>query len=150
MNCPRCKTKLLHTRVGKICIECGTLVDPKAAQAIIITPHSDLVHSEHRLKDPTEHGTGQVDVPTDHNAFTADSNSTFGAFTWIQVAVSRFSYYATVFVLVIIASGLSYGIFVRHPNERAQVSCGTDISRSSSDPAAAGVVSPSPSPLCNK
>lgn len=153
MTCPRCKSKLVRTKIGKLCMDCGCIVDPVKIQATLITPHAKLVHSERRLKNPEEPGTGQVDDLSDVTAFTADSNTSFGAFTWIQVAVSRFSYYAVVFVLVIIASGLSYGLFMPRHTETAKNNCVLNISDTSSGSADASTheqSSPSstPSPAC--
>jgi hypothetical protein len=149
MSCPRCKSKLVSTKIGKLCMDCGCIVDPIEIQATLITPHEALVHAERRLKNPEEPGTGQVDDITDVTAFTAESNTSFGAFTWVQVAVSRFSYYAVVFVLVIIASGLSYSLFLNKPTETARRNCSSAISRTSSESASAnGAIVPSPSPSC--
>ena len=151
MKCTRCEANLLNTKIGKICMECGLLIDAKAKVETVITPHSELVRAEHRLSDPTEPGAGQVEDITDMAAFTAESNSAYGAFTWIQVAVSRFSYYAIVFVLVIIASGLSINLFVTHRPKTARANCVNNISRTSSEPVEAGTsVSPSPSMVCEK
>ena len=149
MSCPECKTKLVQTKLGKMCMECGSMVDPVEIQATLIVPHEQLVRSERRLKNPEEPGTGQVEDLTDVTAFTAESNTSFGAFTWVQVAVSRFSYYAVVFVLIVIASGLSYSLFLKKPTETVGRNCPPNISQSSSESASAeGNVSLSPSPSC--
>lgn len=121
--------------------------DEKPIEDTVIISHSSLMHNEHRVAEPSEPGTGKVDSLSDSTAFTAESNATFGAFTWIQVAVSRFSYYAVVFVLVIIGAGVSYGLFMGNKNETAKDSCMTDISKTSSEPAGAEA-SPSPKPTC--
>ena len=92
MTCPRCEAQLIATKIGKLCMDCGFIADPVEIKATLITPHAQLVHSERRLKNPEEPGTGQVEDITDVTAFTAESNTSFGAFTWVQVAVSRFSY----------------------------------------------------------
>ena len=148
MTCPRCEAKLIPTKIGKLCLDCGFVSDPVEVTATLITPHTELVHLEHRLKNPEEPGLGQVEDITDVTAFTAESNSTLGAFTWVQVAVSRFSYYAVVFILVIIMSGLSYGLFFRK-NETAHRECNSDVSQTSSESVSAYQnKTPEASPVC--
>lgn len=148
-SCTHCDGPLTVTNVGKICMQCGIMNDEIVVEDTVIISHSTLMHSEHRVPEPSEPGTGEVDTITDTTAFTAESNSTLGAFTWIQVAVSRFSYYAVVFVLVVIMAGISYGIFIRDKNETAKDLCKSSISKTSSEKIEAGV-SPSPTPKCTK
>lgn len=129
-------------------MDCGFISDPVEIKATLITPHSELVHLEHRMKNPEEPGTGQVEDITDVTAFTAESNTSFGAFTWVQVAVSRFSYYAVVFILVIVMSGLGYGLFFKK-NETARHECRSDLSRTSSESVSAKQnMTPETTPAC--
>ena len=128
MKCKRCNGELLNTKQGKLCLACGATED---VATYTITSHDKLVHSEHRLPDPTEPGEGQVDVITNMTAFTSESISSLGAFTWIQVSVSRFSYYAAIFVLVFVMAGVGYNlIWSRQPI--SEKSCRPNLSESSS------------------
>lgn len=144
MKCKRCNGELLKTKQGKLCLECGANED---VVTHTITSHNTLVHSEHRLADPTEPGEGQVDVITDMTAFTAESTSSLGAFTWIQVSVSRFSYYAAIFVLVFVMAGVGYNL-IWSPRPVAEKSCSSILSDTSSGVANAQP-STEPTPTCN-
>ncbi len=144
MECTRCKGQLLKTKEGKLCLECGAAEE---SVSYTITSHDTLVHSERRLPDPTEPGEGQVDMITDTMSFTSESTSSIGAFTWIQVSVSRFSYYAAIFVLVFVMTGVGYNL-IWSPHPVAQQRCGANLSETSSNPANA---EPSATPqVCSK
>lgn len=141
MSCPRCQSETLATTVGHVCLECGFYDGPERPRTRV-KRHRDLVHNEKRLAVPTEPGDGKVDQITDHTAFTAESNATYGAFTWVQVAIGRFSSYAVVFVLIIVLGGLSYGYFARDTGQRAGSPCEreqADLTQTSSEPASAGM-----------
>jgi hypothetical protein len=144
MKCQRCNGELLKTKQGKLCLECGAT---EGVAANVITSHDALVHSEHRLPDPTEPGEGQVDVITDMTAFTSESTSSLGAFTWIQVSVSRFSYYAAIFVLVFVMAGVGYNL-IWSPTPVAEKSCNSSLADTSSG-AANAQPSSQPTPTCS-
>ena len=144
MTCKKCGAALLKTKHGKLCVECGSLEGGSAPAQII--SHDTLMHSEHRVAEPSEPGDGKVDDMTDMTAFSAESNASLGAFTWIQVSVSRFSYYAALFVLVFVLTGTGYNlIWNEHPVARQN--CNGTIAETSSGPANAGT-STLPTPTC--
>lgn len=144
MKCKRCNGELLKTKNGKLCPDCGATEEVSSR---VITSHDKLVHSEHRLPDPTEPGEGQVDVITDMTAFTSESTSSLGAFTWIQVSVSRFSYYAAIFVLVFVMTGVGYNL-IWSPRPVAEKSCNDNLTDTSSGSANAQPSS-EPTPICS-
>ncbi len=140
MPCPECQTILTQTQNGHLCANCGMVIRDIVEPVATITTHSELFHSESRATEANEN----------EPASQAKPQQAVTAFSWISVEVNRFSYYAMVFVLTIVATGLSYNLFIKQPRHTAHDGCRSDLTTTSSEVVQAGAYTPTPTPNCNK
>lgn len=147
MKCPQCQHEMLQTKLGHVCLECGFSDIVSSHESPKIKPHAELVKKEHRLAVPHKPGEGKIAELTNlHGLGTEDPNAP-KVFSWVRLGITKFSYYAAVFIGVVVIAGIFYRYLEVGHHERAKTACPTDIARSSADPVAAhSTASPEPCP----